>query len=74
MMKKIERGTTKHLMVLVSAVVIFGLLLYPLFDYIICRSIENSNFEYSINQHIIQPILLAFVYGIVFWSAYKKNN
>ena len=73
-MKKIERGTIKYLIALIIAVAIFGMLLYPLFDFILCKFIKHSNFGYSVHQHIIQPILFAFVYGVVYWLVDKKRK
>ena len=73
-MKNIERGTTKYLVVLIIPVAVCGMILYPLFDFILCKFITNSKFDYSIHQHIIQPILFAFIYGIVYWSVDKKRK
>ena len=73
-MKGIERGTKEYLIALVIAVAVCGMILYPLFDFILCKFITNSNFEYSVHQHIIQPILFAFIYGIVYWLFDKKRK
>ena len=73
-MKNIKRGSIKYLIVLIVAVIVFGVILYPLFDFILCKFITNSKFEYSIHQHIIQPVLFALIYGIVYWSIDKKRN
>ena len=72
-MKNIERGSKKYLVFLIVAVAICGMVLYPLFDLILCKFITNSNFDYSIHKHVIQPILFAFIYGITFWSLDKKK-
>jgi hypothetical protein len=73
-MKKIERGTTKYLILLILMVALFGIILYPLFDLILCKFITNTEFTYSIHSHIIQPIIFACVYGTTFWLLDKKNN
>lgn len=72
-MKNIERGSKKYLVFLIVAVAICGMILYPLFDLILCKFITNSNFDYSIHKHVIQPTLFAFIYGITFWSLDKKK-
>lgn len=72
-MKNIERGSKKYLIFLIVAVAICGMVLYPLFDLILCKFITNSNFDYSVHKHVIQPILFAFIYGITFWSLDKKK-
>ena len=73
-MKKIERGSVKYLIALILAVAVCGVILYPLFDFILCKFITNSNFEYSIHQHIIQPVIFALVYGLVFWLFDRRRK
>ena len=36
-MRNIERGSIKHLVILIFAIAIFGIILYPLFDLILCQ-------------------------------------
>lgn len=73
-MSKIERGTIKYLIILIIAVALCGMILYPLFDLIYCKLITNSDFEYSFYKHIIQPILFAIIYSITFWLIDKKRS
>ena len=73
-MKNIERGTIKYLIFLIIAVAVCGMILYPLFDFVLCKFITNSKFDYSIHNHIIQPIIFACVYGLVFWSFDRKKK
>ena len=73
-MKKIERGTTKYLVVLIIAVALCGMILYPLFDLVYYKVITNFEFVYSIHSHIIQPIIFACVFGTSFWLVDKKRK
>lgn len=73
-MKNIERGTTKYLVVLIIAVAICGMILYPLFDLAYYKVITNSEFVYSVHRHIIQPIIFACVFGTTFWLVDKKRK
>lgn len=73
-MKKFERGTIKYLIVLIFLVAVCGMILYPLFDLILCKFITKSLFEYSVHKHVIQPILFAVIYGVTFWSIDKKRK
>ncbi len=73
-MKNIERGTTKYLVALMLAVAVSGIILYPLFDFIYYKIIANSEFVYSVNRHIIQPIIFACVFGTTFWLIDKKRK
>ena len=69
-----EKGSIKHLIVLIVAISIFGMILYPLFDIIICKFITNSKFVYSVNEHIIKPFIFGIIMGIVFWVIDKKRG
>ena len=73
-MKNIERGTIKYLVILIIAVAICGMILYPLFDLVYYKVITNSEFVYSFHRHIIQPIIFACVFGITFWLVDKKRK
>ena len=73
-MKKIERGPTKYLMVLIIAVAICGMILYPLFDLVYYKAITNSEFVYSFHRYIIQPIIFACFFGTTFWLVDKKRK
>ena len=73
-MKNIKRGTIKHLVVLIISVALCGIVLYPLFDLVLCKFITHSNFVYSIHSHLIQPILFGIVFGLTYWLVDKKSN
>ena len=73
-MKNIERGSIKHLIVLIITIAIMGMILYPIFDLIYCKLITNSEFIYSFHKYIIQSISLACISGTVFWVIDKKNK
>ena len=73
-MKNIERGTIKYLIVLIVAVAVCGFILYPLIDLLFCKLITKTIFEYSVQKHIIQPIIFAIIYGLTFWLIDKKRK
>ena len=73
-MKNIERGTTKYLVVLILVVAVWGVILYPLFDLILCKFITNSEFTYSVHNHLIQPIIFACIFGTTFYLVDKKRK
>lgn len=73
-MKNIERGTIKYLIILILAVAVCSMILYPLFDLVYYKVITNSEFVYSIHSHIIQPIIFACVFGTSFWLVDKKRK
>ena len=73
-MKKIERESVKYLILLMFFVALFGLIFYPLFDFVISKCFTNSEFVYSINSHVVQPIVFSVVFSTTFWLVSKKKN
>jgi len=73
-MKNIERGSIKHLILIIIAIAVFGMILYPIFDLVYYRFITNSEFVYTFHKYIIQPILFACISGTVFWIVDKKQK
>ena len=73
-MKNIERGSIKYLAILIISVAVCGVVLYPFFNLIMCKFITHSDFIYSVYNHIIQPIIFAFVYGTTFWAIDKNRK
>ena len=73
-MKNIERGTIKHLVILIIAVAICGMIIYPIFDLFLCKFIIKSEFVYSFKSYIIQPITASIIAGSLLWVVEKKSN
>ena len=73
-MKEIERGSIKHLCLLIVTISLFGMVLYPFFDIIYYNVIIKDQFSYSFNSYVIQPIIFGFILGVVLWIVDKKKN
>ena len=73
-MRNIEKNSITYLILLIITISICGIILYPLFDLILCNLITNSKFTYSIQNHIIDPILFGIIFGIVSWVVDKKKK
>ena len=58
---------------MIIIMILVGFLLYPLFDMIYCKLISNTTFVYSVNKHVVQPIIFAVIYSLVYWSVDRKN-
>ena len=71
-MKNIEKGSIKHLVVLVIAYIILGLILYPVLDFIYCKLITHNEFIYSVQADVIKPVTICFVMGMCSWVAEKN--
>ena len=66
-MKNVKRGSVKYLLLLIVAIIICGIILYPLFDLLYYKVIINSDFYYDIYRYIINPIIYGTILGIVLW-------
>lgn len=73
-MKNVERGSIKHLILLIITISICGIIIYPLFDLVLYKFITNSEFTYSVKSYIIQPFTAAVIAGIALWTACKKRK
>ena len=71
-MKKIEKGTIKYLVCLIIVTAIFGFILYPLFDFIVCKLFTKTAFVYSVSNHFIQPLIFAVIFGVTYWALDKR--
>lgn len=72
LIKNIERGSIKHLVVLTLACAICGVILYPIFDLLLCKFITNSKFVYSVHEYVIQPVLFGCIFSTILWLMEKK--
>ena len=72
-MKNIKKGSIEHLILLVVCFSLAGTILYPLFDFLLCKFITNSEFLFSFYSHVIKPFLFCIIMGPIFWMIEKKN-
>lgn len=70
---KFEKGSIKHLIYSVISTVIFGFIFFPLFDFIACKLISKTEFEYSVRGHIIEPLVICSVIAVVFWIVERNK-
>ena len=74
LMKNIQRGSITHLIILIILIGACGMIIYPLFDFIVCKFITNTKFIYSIKSHIIEPIISSSIIAIVLWIIDRKKT
>lgn len=72
-MKDIERGSIKYLILLILWTAIFGLVLFPLFDFL-SDALMNKTFTYSVDTHLVLPIVFAIVYGLTYWLLDRRKK
>ncbi len=73
MKKGIEKGSVQHLIIQIISIIIAGLIIFPLCDFLFCKILQNTNFVYSVNDHIIEPIIFGVIAGLIFWTLDKKS-
>ena len=73
-MKKIKDNKWLYTICFAIATSIMGIILYPLFDYLLCKFITNSQFVYSIHQHIVQPILFGIIISVILYAPIFNRN
>ena len=45
---------------------IFGFIIYPLLDYLICNFITHTNFLYTIQDYIIRPLEFGMIFSVIY--------
>lgn len=73
-MSKVEKNSAKHLVVLIVAISIAGMVLWPLFDLIYSAIFTHSGFNYSVTEYIIKPVSFGVVLGLTLWFIGKKQD
>lgn len=77
MKKLIEKADEKRFtrfLLYGTATAVMGMILYPLLDYLFYTFITRSPFEYSVFQHIVEPIIFGYTFGLVFSAGNLKSN
>lgn len=73
-MKKLENNMLLYILVYGLTTAIMGLIIWPGFDFLICKFITKSTFTYSVQNHILQPAIYGMMMGIVFWFVKPKTK
>ena len=75
-MKKDDINILLYLCIQIVVNTVIAMIVWPILDIIICNVFTHSQFIYSVNQHIIQPIVFGLIIaGIntVLYAKKKKN-
>ena len=72
-MKKIESTSVKYLVIMILITAATGVVIWPLLDLLWCTVISQTEFVYSIADHLVEPIIFGCIIGIVFWVLEKKK-
>lgn len=66
MSKKIENPALQALIYFV-AILIASLIIWPLLDLLICTVITHSEFHYTFNDYIIEPLIFSVIFTLIFY-------
>ena len=53
---------------------IMGIITYPLFDFILNKFFTKEEFTYSIQQHLISPIIFGIILSIVLYFPLREPS
>lgn len=73
-MKMIDKGSTKHLILLIIITAIIAMIIYPLLDYFYYKLIVNREFVYTVHNYIVEPIVFACIFGTTCWILSKDSR
>ena len=66
-MKKIKRGSFAELVIFVLAISLGGIIIWPLLDLLFSAVFTHSDFVYSVQDYVVEPIIFGCIAGLVFW-------
>ena len=72
--EKINSSTAWYAIVLGIAVAICGFIIFPLFDFIWCKVITDTEFVYLASEHIYKPLSFGVLMGLVSLPLHKNKN
>lgn len=73
-MGNIKKSSVKYLILEIVSISIAGIILWPLLDYLYHTLLTQSPFNYSVFNHIVEPIIFGCVVGTVYWLFDRKKS
>lgn len=65
-MEKLKKNKLLYIIVFGLIVGVVGMIIYPIFDLIICKFFTNTKFVWSVYNYIINPLEFGMVFSIVY--------
>jgi len=56
------------------AVAICAMIIYPLIDLLWCLIITKSTFSYSVPEHVVSPLIIGIIAGLILYKPNKKEE
>ena len=66
-MSKIDKTSVVYILLEAVAVSVAGIILWPILDLLYHNIITHSDFNYSVFEHIVGPIVFGCFWGIISW-------
>ena len=70
---QIEKGSFKHLIVQVIVFTVAALIIFPIGDWLWDLIFTHNGFEFSVGEHILEPIIFGVIMGTVFWYFDRRS-
>ncbi len=67
-MKQIEKGSISALVIHVIVFGIIAIIVWPILDLLYDVIFTHSGFVYSVEEHVVKPMIFGCIAGIVFWA------
>ncbi len=71
------RRTVSYFFLEVITIGIAGMIIWPLLDLLLSKTIENKDFVWNVKDHIVEPLIFALLITIIefiFWKRFHKEN
>ena len=72
-MIEVEKGSKKHLLILIVTTAIVYIIINFLADLFVAKFLTNSEFIYSTSEYIFEPIILSVIIGTTLWVIEKQS-
>ena len=65
-MEKLKKNKFLYIIVFGLIVGVVGMIIYPIFDLIICKIFTNTKFVWNVYNYIIKPLEFGMIFSIVY--------
>ncbi len=74
MLEKIRKNRLQSSIIMAVATYIAAAIIWPLFDLFWAKVITHTEFAYSAKSYLLEPIILAVVFGVISYAIWKPET
>ena len=74
MLDKIRKNRVKSSILTAVATYIAAIIIWPLLDLLWAKVITHSEFEYTVQSYILDPIIFALIFGLITFFVWKPET